>query len=125
LNVAQKIRPFPYARDLASGDFNCDGYEDLAIGRLGVAGAGAVAVYFGGDGGLDPNGPAQFFVADDLPGQTSMPGWQFGMGLAAGNFNGDVHPATGRPCIDLAVGHFRGGPEGRTATPPTSRPRWA
>jgi FG-GAP repeat len=83
---------------LASGDFNNDGFADLAVGAPtedvgSVPDAGAVSVLYGSSAGLSTTG-AQTFVqpvsaveADD----------QFGFSLAAGDFNGDG-PA------DLGVG---------------------
>jgi hypothetical protein len=75
---------------LASGDFNNDGFADLAVGAPtedvgNVPDAGAVSVLYGSSAGLSTAG-AQTFVqpvsaveADD----------QFGFALAAGDFDGD------------------------------------
>ena len=75
---------------LASGDFNNDGFADLAVGAPtedvgNVPDAGAVSVLYGSSSGLSTAG-AQTFVqpvsaveADD----------QFGFALAAGDFDGD------------------------------------
>jgi FG-GAP repeat len=75
---------------LAAGDFNNDGFADLAVGAPtedvgSVPDAGAVSVLYGSASGLSTAG-AQTFVqpvsaveADD----------QFGSALAAGDFNGD------------------------------------
>ena len=89
-----------------SGDFNCDGFEDLALGipNEGVAGApaGQVRVLYGSPSGLDPKLSAAF--DENVPGLATTPesGDFFGETLAAGNFNGDSQ--NGRPCVDLAIG---------------------
>jgi hypothetical protein len=98
---------------LTTGDFNCDGYEDLALGfpgatTKGIQQAGAVIVQYGGKGGLssmDQGIPRWQRIDQSIDGiGTSVVKnrqW-FGSALAAGNFNGDAH--FGRPCIDLAIG---------------------
>lgn len=87
---------------VAVGDFNCDQYDDLAIGvpgqlSNGVSGAGAVNVIYGntGAGGtLGTAGNKQFLLgAFDTP----VTGDGFGGVLATGDFDGDN-------CDDLAVG---------------------
>ena len=79
---------------LAAGDFNGDGYLDLAIGvpgdRVkGQTGAGAVHVLPGSATGLTDNGSTLWTqyttgIADD-----PEPGDAFGKALAAADFNGD------------------------------------
>jgi hypothetical protein len=83
---------FGYA--LAAGDFDGDGFDDLAIGVPGqrVSGddaAGAVHIIYGSVNGLNAAGD-QYFTQDS-PGipDAPQPGDQFGYVLAAGNFNGD------------------------------------
>jgi hypothetical protein len=90
---------------LASGDFDCDGYADLAIGAPGeskaTADVGAVHILYGGSDRL-PGVRGQFVQhsleqADDDAGN-----WYFGSFLAAGNINGDERGGNG--CDDLVVG---------------------
>ena len=91
---------FGYA--LAAGDFDGDGFDDLAIGvpgdRVsGAVSAGAVNVIYGSASGLSAAGDSYF--TQDSSGISDVPqsGDQFGYVLAAGNFNGDGF-------TDLAIG---------------------
>jgi hypothetical protein len=104
---------FGYA--LASGDFNQDGADDLAIGArgedlLGTADAGAVSVLYGGAGGLAA-GDVQFWSqeSDGVP-ETAEGGDQFGDALAAADFNGDGFDdlVVGIPLEDLVGGEDAG-----------------
>ena len=85
---------------LASGDFDCDGYTDLAVGApfrhsAGQSDSGAIAVVYGSRDGfvdgqlIDENevGPTALAAANN----------RFGYALAAGDFDGDG-------CADLAIG---------------------
>ena len=111
-----------FGASLAWGFFNGDSFGDLAIGipnrdvptTIALPGspatvavdAGAVAVYFGSNAGINANPAAVQFVhqntqipfdASDNFGDTAKTGNHFGATLAAGNFNGDSYS-------DLAVG---------------------
>jgi hypothetical protein len=83
-----------FGQALATGDFNADGFADLAIGVPGesvgaIAGAGAVNVLYGGLNGLVTAG-AQFFTQNTgLVPDTAEAGDGFGSLLAAGDFNND------------------------------------
>jgi hypothetical protein len=96
---------------LAAGDFNDDGFADLAIGAAfeglkGAAGAGAVNVLYGSAGGLQVTSPADQVWHQNSP---SVQGGaevfdNFGWFLAAGDFNGSGHDdlAIGVPFEDLS-----------------------
>lgn len=96
-----------FGASLATGDFNGDNRDDLAIGvpRESVSGegdAGAVNVIYGSAAGLGSANNQLISQDQFLPGGADVPGVpevydQFGRTLAAGDFNGD-----GRD--DLAVG---------------------
>jgi len=83
-----------FGNALASGDFNGDGFDDLAVGvpgedsDLGLD-AGAVSVLYGTGAGLDAPGN-QFFQQDTggING-TAEGGDSFGEALATGDFNND------------------------------------
>lgn len=92
---------------IAKGDFNGDGFADLAIGvpdeDLGTAtNAGGVNIIYGSANGLttsNVNVPAAQFWAEGLksvPG-VAQSGDRFGAALASGDFNGDGYS-------DLAIG---------------------
>ena len=78
---------------LAAGDFDCDGFDDLAIGVPGFdfdgdVDTGAVLLLYGGEAGLHPLS-SQWVTPPVLLNDLPEPGDQFGFALAAGDFDGD------------------------------------
>ena len=108
--VNDTIESGDLGRSLGSGDFNGDGYDDLAIGVPGedigtASDAGAVNVLYGSSSGLrtnaagDGTGRADQFWHQDSPGveDAAESGDAFGYSLTTGDFNSDGHD-------DLAIG---------------------
>ncbi len=90
---------FGYTR--ASGDFDADGYADLAIGipgedLRGVRDAGAVQVLYGSPRGLTARDQVWHQGKKGVPGSNERKD-HWGSRLAAGDFDGDGH-------ADLAIG---------------------
>jgi hypothetical protein len=113
----------------ASGDFNGDGFADLAVGApyedVGtVADAGAVNVLYGNAAGLSAAGNQLWHQNVGGVEDSAEPADRFGSALAAGDFNGDgfADLAIGVPFEDVgtvadagAVNVLYGSPVGLTA----------
>jgi hypothetical protein len=92
-----------YGKAVAAGDFDNDGYDDLAVGvpseDLGsILNAGAVDIYYGSNGGLTTRVANDFWHQDrsgvaDTADEYDL----FGSSLSVGDFDGDGYH-------DLAVG---------------------
>jgi len=105
-----------FGQTLASGDFNCDGITDLAVGTpeesVIISGedrdaVGAINIFYGSVNGFTEFGAGSTFLfqgTDAVSGNFSdfvSAGDRFGWSMAVGNFNGDVE--NGNRCMDLAV----------------------
>ena len=89
---------------LGAGDFNNDGFDDLAIGSPldyvdSIGGAGSVNILYGGSSGLSATGiPDQFWHQNSANVEDTIEfGDHFGASLTTGHFNDDDY-------ADLAVG---------------------
>jgi hypothetical protein len=79
---------------LTAGDFNNDGFSDLAVGAPGesvgsIIGAGAVNVLYGGAGGLTGSGSQLVTQNSSGVGSIAEEGDSFGDALTAGDFDND------------------------------------
>lgn len=97
-----------FGHAVAVGDFDGDGFDDVAIGvpledLPGAPDAGAVHVVYGSPGGLVPAGVAVLTEAD-MAGRPE-PGDRFGFSLAVGDFDADgfADLAIGKPGEDFAI----------------------
>lgn len=91
-----------FGYSLATGDFDGDGFDDLAIGSLGddignKDDSGSVYIVYGSSGGLTLAGKQQWHQdSPNLP-YDPEPYDLFGIALTTGDYNGDGY-------VDLAVG---------------------
>ncbi len=109
LTGAQVYGHYPRARDefgyvLATGKFDNDGYDDLAVGIPGAddtgSNAGTVAIFLGSAQGLQYQGTV-------INTNVARHGDEFGRALTVGDFGDDAHD-------DLAVGAPRATVNGQT-----------
>ncbi len=104
-----------FGTSVATGDFDRDGYTDLAIGvpfdnLSGMGNAGEVDVVYGSPAGLSAAGAQSWTLnTGGVPGVAGS-GDQFGESVAVGDFDGDgfADLAIGTPGNDLGVIHNGG-----------------
>jgi hypothetical protein len=109
IGVAENFRRFGDA--LAVGDFDADGFSDLAVGSpgatvSGLARAGMVHVFYGTPTGLGVARNQAFTQDTSGVADSCEAGDEFGEALASGDFNGDGASdlAIGVPDEDVTVG---------------------
>ncbi len=95
---------------LASGDFNNDGFDDLAIGAPGENDAGGlVNVVYGSVGGITTGGNQRWRQGEDGIDGSRENGDLFGFDVATGDLNGDGFDelVIGVPGEDSSTGRIR------------------
>jgi len=115
-----------FGRALAAGDFDHDGYDDLAIGVPGedigtIWNAGAVNVLYGGVSGLSASGDQFWNQANPTVLGDAENYDEFGAALTVGNFDGnlyddlaigvpgeDIGSITDAGCVNVIYGHSTG-----------------
>lgn len=102
LDVAEAAEPNDrFGAAIAAGDFNNDGFQDLAVGSpgdgIGANGAGLVQILYGSLLGPAVDNQQLFYQGNDSISDTPESNDNFGSALAAGDFNGDDFD-------DLAIG---------------------
>jgi hypothetical protein len=126
-DVARPRAEFGYTH--AEGDFNGDGFTDLAVSSVETIGAtaraGAVTVFWGSAQGITTTGSVEF-TGDSAGVPDAQAAFAyFGSATAAGDFDGDGHTdlaisADGAPVGSAhdagLVTYLKGGPSGLTAT---------
>ncbi|MCP5467836.1 MAG: FG-GAP repeat protein [Deltaproteobacteria bacterium] len=96
---------------MVSGDFNCDSYEDLAIGipshsaSKNAFQSGAVHVLYGSREGLTPRAeqPGHLWEQSIFINEKPEAEDRFGAALLAGHFL-NLHSSNQQSCVDLAIG---------------------
>jgi FG-GAP repeat len=103
-NVPSNLFGDTFGTALATGDFNKDGYDDLAVGAPALTTEGdannthgMVLVFHGSENGLLQLGASAFWQGRNGMAGKPQSGDDFGSALTVGDFNGDTYP-------DLAIG---------------------
>ncbi len=95
-----------FGESVAAGDFDGDGFDDLAVGIPKEENCGAIQVFAGTANGIDRTSNEIWLQADLPGGGANEEGDLFGFRLAVGDFDGSGHDdlAIGAPSEDLPGG---------------------